>query len=83
MSGNTLTIVSAMAGIVVGILATWLFTRSSMRDANAKQKKLLDEISTLQEKTSVQQEMTSNLQGLLSDVAASVASPVASRVEAF
>lgn len=78
MSGNTLTIVSTVAGIVLAFATSWWFTRSGKRDANAKQESLLGEISTLQEEISTQQEMTSTLQGLLSDVAESVAKPVTS-----
>ncbi len=81
MNGNTLTIVAAVAGIVVGILTTWLFTWSSMRDANKKQASLLTEISTLQEKTSTLQTMTSTLRGLLRDVEESVPEPITPQIE--
>lgn len=64
MSGNTLTIVSTAAGIVVGFLTSWWFTRSGRRDAQAEEARLLKEISTLQEKVSTQQ-------GLLSGIAES------------
>lgn len=66
MSGNTLNIVSAVAGIVVGFLTSWWFTRSSKRDAEAQASRLLNEVATLR--------------GLLSEVAESVAKPVAPRV---
>ena len=35
MSGNTLTVVSTAAGIVVGFLTSWWFSRSSKRQAEA------------------------------------------------
>ena len=41
MSGNTLAIVLAIAGIVVGFATAWWFARASRRDANDKQQKLL------------------------------------------
>jgi len=47
MSGNTLTIASAAAGIVVGFLTSWWFTRTSKRASEAEQARLLKEISTL------------------------------------
>ena len=64
MSGNMLTIVGTVAGIVAGLLTSWLFTRSSRRDGQAEEARLLKEISTLQEKVSTQQ-------GLLSGIAES------------
>jgi hypothetical protein len=81
VNGNTLTIVAAVAGIVVGILTTWWFTWSSKRDGDAKQASLLGEISTLKEEISAKEEMTSTLQRDLSDVADSVAKLVTPHVE--
>jgi hypothetical protein len=62
MSGNTLTVVSAVVGIVVGFLTSWWFTRSAKRDAEAKRMSLVTEISALR--------------GLLSGVAESVTKPL-------
>ena len=45
MSGDTLAIVLAVAGVIVGGVISWWFTRASERDASNKQQKL---ISTLQ-----------------------------------
>lgn len=45
MSGDTLAIVLAAAGTIVGGVISWWFTRASERDASDKQQKL---ISTLQ-----------------------------------
>ena len=59
VSGNTLTIVSTVAGIAFGVVTSWWFTRSSKRDSDAKQESLASRISTLQ--------------GVLSEVADSVA----------
>lgn len=67
MSGNILNIVSTVAGIVVGFLTSWWFTRSSKRDAEAKAARLLKEVSTMR--------------GLLSGVAESVAKPITPGIE--
>lgn len=48
MSGDTLTVVSAVAGIIVGFLTSWWFSRSSMRHAEAERVILVERISALQ-----------------------------------
>jgi hypothetical protein len=67
VSGNTLTILAAVAGIVVGILTTWFFTWSSKRDSDEKQESLLKETSTLR--------------GLFKDVEESIARSITPQVE--
>jgi len=67
MSANTLAIVLAVGGALVGFATSWLFTRSTLRDAEAKSARQLKEILTLR--------------GLLSDVAESVAKPITPDVE--
>lgn len=47
MSVNTLTIISAVAGIVLGFLTPWWFTRSSKRASEAERGSLFKEILTL------------------------------------
>jgi len=48
MSGNTLTVASTVAGIVVGFLTSWWFSWSSKRHAQAERGILLNRIATLQ-----------------------------------
>jgi hypothetical protein len=69
VNGNTLTVVSTVAGIVVGFMTSWWFTRSGKRDAQKKQLGLLNEISALK--------------SLLSSVAESVTESITSNVEAL
>ena len=66
MSANTLTVVSAVAGIVVGFMTSWWFTRSSKLQADADRVVLLKEISTLR--------------SLLNGVAESVIKPISTSV---
>jgi hypothetical protein len=47
MSGNKLTVVSTLAGIIVGFLTSWWLTPSGKRDAQKKQLRRHDEISVL------------------------------------
>jgi len=61
-----LTVISTVAGIIVGFLTSWWFTRSSKRHAEAERVILLKEISTLR--------------SLLSGVAESVTKPIISDV---
>lgn len=61
MSANMLTIVSAVAGIVVGFVTSWWFSRSAKRASQKEQASLHEEISILR--------------GLLSSVADSVTKP--------
>ena len=74
MSGNTLAIVLAAAGIVVGFLTSWWFTRSTLRDAKATAAKQQEEMAR-------QHEEISTLRGLLSGVAESVAKPITPDIE--
>jgi hypothetical protein len=48
VSGNTLTVVSTMAGIVVGFLTSWWFSWSSKRHAQAERVILVNKITSLQ-----------------------------------
>ncbi len=48
MSGNTLTVISAMAGIVVGFLTSWWFSWSGKRHAQAERAILVSKITSLQ-----------------------------------
>jgi hypothetical protein len=48
VSGDELTVVSAVAGIVVGFLTSWWFSWSSKRHAQAERAILVNKISTLQ-----------------------------------
>lgn len=66
MSANTLTVVSTVAGIVVGFMTSWWFTRSSKLQADADRVVLLKEISTLR--------------SLLNGVAESVIKPISTSV---
>ncbi len=69
MSGNTLTVGSAVAGIVVGFLTSWWFSWLSKRRAQAERVILVNKIATLQ--------------GILSGVADSIkAKPIITGVEA-
>lgn len=61
MSGNMLTITSTVAGIVVGFVTSWWFTRSAKRASQEERASLHEEISILR--------------GLLSSVAESVTAP--------
>lgn len=67
MRGDTLTVVSAVAGIIVGFLTSWWFTLSSKREAEAKQVTLLQQVSALR--------------SLLSSVAKSITKPVITQVD--
>jgi hypothetical protein len=58
VSSNMLTIASTAAGIVVGFLSSWWFSRSSQRHSQAERETLMTKIATLQ--------------GLLSGVAESI-----------
>jgi hypothetical protein len=68
VSSNTLTVVSTIAGIILGFLTSWWFTRSSKRSAEAERGILLNEISALR--------------SLLASVAESVTKPIVSNVGA-